>query len=39
MGFGYREILEMTEAEKDGFFAAFDNIMNGGRTKYRVKRP
>lgn len=39
MGFSYGEILEMTEAEKEGYLRAFDELMNGGRKKYLVKRP
>lgn len=39
MGFSRGEILGMTEAEKDGYFSAFDRIRNGGRKKLPVKRP
>lgn len=39
MGFSYGEILDMTEAEKDGYFSACDRIRNGGGRKLPVKRP
>jgi len=39
MGFSRGDILDMTEAEKDGYFSAFDRIRNGGGNKLLVKRP